>query len=77
MTAIRGMSGAGFRHTAFCAVVRPNEQPDRPPNHRTLDRFWRGRHYAPLPGVVAHFNWRDVGNAVETDKPLQFWMRDL
>ena len=68
---------AGFRHAAFCAVLRPDDHPERPKNHRPLDPFWRARGYAPLPGVIAHFKWRDLGKAVETDKPLQFWMRDL
>lgn len=41
------------------------------------DAFWRGRGYAPLPGIVAEFAWKDVGDSAETTKPLQFWMRKL
>ena len=67
----------GCGHVAFCSVVRPDDHPLRPPGYRPLDGFWRGRGYAPLPGVVARFRWRDLGAAGETEKSLQFWMRRL
>jgi hypothetical protein len=49
----------------------------RPPEARSLEPFWRGRGYAPLPGAVAEFAWRDLGEAEETRKPLQFWIKAL
>ena len=67
----------GFSDICFCAVTRPADHPDRPRDYRPLDAFWRGRGYAPLPGVVAQFDWKDLGAAQETAKPLQFWHRKL
>jgi len=67
----------GRSHVAFCAVVRPADHPARPADHRPLDAFWRGRGYQPMPGVVARFPWRDIGDREETEKPLQFWIREL
>lgn len=67
----------GLSHVAFCAVIRPEDHPARPPGYRPLDGFWRARGYRPLPGVVARFSWRDIGDAQESAKPLQFWMRAL
>ncbi|MEZ5796760.1 MAG: GNAT family N-acetyltransferase [Paracoccaceae bacterium] len=67
----------GRTHVAFCSVMRPESHPMRPATFRTNDAFWRGRGYAPLPGVFAEFSWKDVGDAAETKKPLQFWMRAL
>jgi hypothetical protein len=67
----------GRRHVAFCSVVRPSDHPARPRNARSNDAFWRGRGYAPLPGVMAGFSWKDLGDKVETRKPLQFWIREL
>ena len=67
----------GFARSAFCGVVRPPDHPARPADYAPLDPFWRKRGYAPLPGVVARFSWKDLGCADETLKPLQFWMRDL
>lgn len=67
----------GYRFCAFCAVIRPEDHPLRPEGYRPLDPFWRSRGYAPLPGVVAEFAWKDLGQAQETSKPLQFWLRRL
>ncbi|MGZ3215163.1 GNAT family N-acetyltransferase [Paracoccus sp. T5] len=67
----------GLRHSAFCSVIRPKDHPARPEGYRPLDEFWRKRGYQPLPGVIAQFAWKDLGEAEETDKRLQFWMREL
>ncbi len=65
----------GFRKTAFCGVIRPEDHPLRPPGHRPLDPFWRKRGYRPLDGLIAHFSWLDLGETGETSKPMQFWGR--
>lgn len=67
----------GRGHCCFCGVVRPENHPARPADYAPLDSFWRKRGYAPMEGVVAHFAWRDIGDAEETRKPLQFWIRRL
>ena len=67
----------GRTHVAFCSVVRPDSHPMRPETYRTNDAFWAGRGYAKLPGVLAEFAWKDVGDAGESVKPLQFWMRKV
>ncbi|MBY6082099.1 GNAT family N-acetyltransferase [Ruegeria arenilitoris] len=67
----------GFAKCAFCGVQRPGDHPMRPADYRPLDPFWRARGYAPLPGVIARFSWKDLGEGSETLKPLQFWIRDL
>lgn len=67
----------GHSHVAFCSVLRPDNHPLRPNTYRTNDAFWQGRGYTPLPGVLAEFAWKDVGDAQETVKPLQFWMRAI
>ncbi|MCW1932100.1 GNAT family N-acetyltransferase [Pararhodobacter zhoushanensis] len=67
----------GRRYVAFCAVQRPDDHPARPDGYRPLDAFWRARGYAPLDGVVAKFRWKDLGDTVDSEKPLQFWMREL
>jgi GNAT superfamily N-acetyltransferase len=67
----------GRTHVAFCSVIRPDDHPARPAAYRTNDAFWRGRGYEPLPGIVARFSWKDLGEAEDTEKALQFWMRVL
>ncbi|UXU75123.1 MULTISPECIES: GNAT family N-acetyltransferase [unclassified Paracoccus (in: a-proteobacteria)] len=67
----------GRRYSAFCSVIRPADHPLCPPNYRPLDGFWRKRGYQPLPGVIASYEWRDIGAAAPTRKPLQFWIKPL
>ncbi|GAB4289687.1 MAG: GNAT family acetyltransferase [Roseovarius sp.] len=67
----------GRSHAAFCGVVRPEDHPLRPQGYRPLDGFWRRRGYAPVPGAVAHYRWKDIDQPAETEHALQFWMRQL
>ena len=67
----------GRAYVAFCSVQRPVDHPAKPANARSNDAFWRGRGYETLPGVIAEFSWKDLGDSSETLKPLQFWMRRL
>lgn len=67
----------GARHSAFCAVVRPDDHPARPADYVPLDLFWKKRGYVKITGFTTRFSWRDVGADHDTFKPMQFWMRDL
>lgn len=67
----------GRSHVAFCSVMRPGDHPLRPDAYRSNDAFWTKRGYAPLPDAIAHFSWRDLGEDSDTEKPLQFWIRQL
>jgi GNAT superfamily N-acetyltransferase len=67
----------GFTRASFCSVVRPVNHPARPAGYVPLDAFWRKRGYELLPGVFGAFSWLDIGDAEETEKPMQYWMRNL
>lgn len=63
--------------SVFASVLRASDHPQRPDKYRPLDPFWRARSYAPLESCVARFSWKDLGDDVETLKPLQMWGRAL
>jgi len=67
----------GLSICAFCAVMRPDEHPARPPAYVANDAFWANRGYRPVPGMQAQFEWPDVGQSESTPKQMRFWMRDL
>ncbi len=67
----------GRKYAAFCGVMRLADHPDRPEGYRPLDAFWTKRGYKKLDGVVARFRWKDHRDTEQTEKPLQFWMREL
>ncbi|SFJ74929.1 GNAT family N-acetyltransferase [Celeribacter neptunius] len=67
----------GLTYSAFCSVIRPEDHPLRPEGARSHDRFWRGRGYHPLAGVIARFGWKDVTEDSASEKELQFWGKQL
>ena len=67
----------GFDWAVFCGVVRPKDHSARPAGHRPLDPVWRRAGYAPVPGAVARYDWRDIGAEAETPHPMQVWAKRL
>jgi GNAT superfamily N-acetyltransferase len=67
----------GFTHSTFCRVVRPDDHPLKPKDYIPLDVFWGKRGYAPVPGLVATYDWKDIDQAQETTHTMQFWMKAL
>lgn len=67
--------GAGA--ATFAAVIRPEDHPRRPAGYVPLDGFWSRRGYAPVPGLVTTLAWQEHGEARESPKPMQYWMRAL
>jgi len=67
----------GFGMAVFCAVIRPDLHPRRPADHVPLDAFWGHRGYAPLAGYQCEMSWRELDEAAETPKRMQFWFRRL
>lgn len=66
-----------FRWTSFCAVVRAEDDPRRPPAYRPLDPFWSARGYRRRADIVTTIAWREIGEAVASDKPLVAWLRPM
>ena len=67
----------GFALIGFYAVIRPEDHPLKPQGYSPLHGFWGRRGYAPLPGAIASFPWKEVGQGAESDHPMQFWIRRL
>lgn len=66
-----------YKHTCFCAVVRPGDHPARPASYRPLDAFWIARGYLKMPELQSEFSWPDIGATVSTPKPMVYWMRSI
>lgn len=67
----------GFSKCIFSAVIRPADHPLRPAGYAPLAAFWRKRGYERIDGMRTSYAWRDIGETRETDKPMEYWMRDL
>jgi GNAT superfamily N-acetyltransferase len=68
---------SGASAACFCGVMRPAEHPLRPARARDLGPFWKKRGYAPLEGMVAYYDWRELDDPRETPHPMQFWYKLL
>jgi len=68
---------AGAQSTCFAAVIRASDHPARPAGYRPLDAFWQARGYAPIPGLVTQLAWKEHGEADESPKPMQYWLKHL
>lgn len=66
-----------LRWEAFCGVVRPADHPRRDPSIQALDPVWTHLGYRKLEGVTTGFSWKDVGDEAQSEKPMQFWIREL
>lgn len=67
----------GATSATFAAVIRPDDHPARPAGYVPLDAFWTKRGYAPVEGFVTELGWKEHGEAEESLKSMQYWMRTL
>ncbi len=65
----------GMRWTAFCAVDRPADHPQRPATYQPLDGLWSKMGYTRHPELQATFEWKEIGEPVESPKTLTFWLK--
>jgi GNAT superfamily N-acetyltransferase len=70
-----GARAWGANAATFAAVIRPEGHPDRPEDYVSLDGFWRKRGYAPIDGFVTELPWKEHGEAQESAKRMQNWLR--
>ena len=66
-----------FTHITFCGVVRPDDHPLRPAGYRSLDDFWMKRGYRKADGLTTTYAWKDIDEAGESAKAMQFWLKAL
>ncbi len=66
-----------FSHSTFASVIRPTDHPLRPGDYQPLDAFWTKRGYKRADGLIGSYDWTDIGQASETTKQMQFWIKEL
>lgn len=66
-----------YKVVSFCAVVRDAQDARKPANYRPLDTFWMKRGFHKAEGLVAKFDWQEVGDKKELPHQMQFWIKQL
>ena len=65
----------GANAACFASVIRRQDHPARPEGYVPHDAFWTGRGYALVLGLVTQLAWKEHGEASESMKPMQYWLR--
>ncbi len=65
----------GFKITAFCSVIRPEDHPLKPGDYRPNEPFWTKRGYTKQD-YSCRMSWLDRNETKETQKELQFWTKE-
>ena len=63
--------------SVFCAVERPPDHPLRPADYQPLEPVWRHFGYAARRDLTTTFSWQDLGEAQESEKTMQFYLKTL
>jgi GNAT superfamily N-acetyltransferase len=68
---------AGIKRAIFCAVVRPETHTLRPKDYRPLNNLWESYGFHAVPGLQCSLVWKQIDEAQESAKTLQFWVKEL
>lgn len=67
----------GYALAAFAAVERPQSHPLCPADYVGHESLWTKRGFVKHPELVTTFSWKDIGQDVETQKPMVFWLKTM
>jgi len=62
---------------AFASVVRDDNHPMKPHDYRNHHHLWKKMGFNIANGLETSYSWRDRGEAQETTKKMQFWMKEI
>lgn len=64
----------GRKYAAFCSVIREAKPPK---SYNSPELLWQKMGFTKHPELVSHFSWKDIGDDIETKKPLVYWLKSL
>lgn len=67
----------GSKLTAFVAIERPSDDTKKPKDYVSLDSVWKHFGYEKHPELCMYYEWKEIGEAFQTPKPLIFWLKKL
>lgn len=67
----------GSKLMAFAAIERPFDDTKKPKDYFPLNPVWKHFGYDKHPELCADFEWKEIGEKIQTPKPLIFWLKKL
>jgi len=65
-----------IKYLSFCGVVR-KDHPLEPNGYKPLDTFWQAQGFKKADGLVTEYHWKDRGDEKETNKQMQYWIKEI
>ncbi len=65
------------KFAAFCSVQRPQNHSLRPKDYISLEAFWSAKKFQKQEDMFCSMSWQDIDQKIETEKQLQFWVKEL
>ena len=75
-TALGLIDSRRFQKVCLCTVDRGLDHPQRPLSYLPPDYLWKKHGFEKSNNLMAYFDWKDVGEEVETRKPMNIWLRE-
>lgn len=67
----------GFSKACLYTVRRDPGHPAKPQGYRSPDSLWERFGFTKVPGCETLCPWKEIGEAQETEKPMEVWVADL
>jgi GNAT superfamily N-acetyltransferase len=67
----------GYKNACFCAVVRPEDHPEKPKGFQPLVSFWNRHGFKKASDLETTFSWKEIGEEAESSKAMEYWVRRL
>ena len=64
-----------FKKISLCTVDRGLNHPQRPRNYCPPDYLWRKHGFEMSLDLLAYLSWKDIGQNIETQKPMNIWFK--
>jgi GNAT superfamily N-acetyltransferase len=74
-TALDLIDSNKFKKISLCTVDRGLNHPREPLSYSPPDYLWKKYGFEKSGNLMAYLDWKDVGQDVDTRKPLNIWFR--
>lgn len=66
-----------YSYLTLYTIERPIKDHKKPKDYTSLDEYWKKRGFVKHPELFFTHPWKDIGDKVDTDHTLIFWIKDL
>lgn len=75
-TALGLIDSKKFKKVSLCTVDRGLNHLQRPVSYCSPDYLWKKCGFEKSINLLAYLDWKDIGQEIETQKPMNIWFRE-